>query len=248
MPTNSPGSKQRTLRKKACNSCATSKVRCNLQKPVCSRCQLTGRPCTYPSSASDQGSRPTEVNSAGVEGPDVSYSNATGLVTPHLDSPVEVPIPVPYEPSPTRTTAWYPSNQSQRLVASPWPDNYGLDFTAIDLVPSTNAGDIRDRWMRPYLLPTGGGDHVPKIYQPFTMHYISRILSTYPRCMLEDGGVPPIIHRAQLDGQRMPRALANCYSLVRMWVQAAPGSEEMVVSTLEKEMKRLTEEVLSTLL
>lgn len=42
----------------------------------------------------------------------------------------------------------------------------------------------------------------------------------------------------------MPRALANCYSLVRLWQQAVPGSEAMVVSTLEREMERLAEEVL----
>ena len=117
-----------------------------------------------------------------------------------------------------------------------------LDFTSIDLVPSANAEDIRDRWLRPYIRPPLGADEVPKVYHPFTLQYISRVLSTYPRYMLRDGGIPPIIHHTQVVGQ-MPQALANCYSLVRMWEQAVPGSEAMVVDTLEKEMERLAEEV-----
>ncbi|KAE8342100.1 hypothetical protein BDV24DRAFT_130897 [Aspergillus arachidicola] len=60
--------------------------------------------------------------------------------------------------------------------------------------------------------------------------------------MLKDKDVPPIIHRSQIEGKELPRSLANCYSLVRMWEQAVPGSEMMVMSTLEKEMERLAEE------
>lgn len=128
---------------------------------------------------------------------------------------------------------------------SGWREKQKLDFTAINLVPSANAENIRDRWLRPYILPPLGRDQTPKVYHPFTVHYISQILSTYPRCMLKDGGIPPIIHLAQVEGGKMPRALANCYSLVRMWEQAVPGSEVMVVNTLEREMERLAKEVLS---
>ena len=61
--------------------------------------------------------------------------------------------------------------------------------------------------------------------------------------MLRDEEVPPIIHRLQVVGRRMPRALANCYSLARMWEQAAVGSEALVIETVEKEMERLENEV-----
>ncbi|PIG83453.1 C6 finger domain protein [Aspergillus arachidicola] len=142
-------------------------------------------------------------------------------------------------------TAWSPSSHFhvRRQVASGCRDGDGLDFRTVDLVPSANAEDIRDRWLRPYILPPLGQDEIPKVYHPFTLQYISRILSTYPRCMLKDKDVPPIIHRSQIEGKELPRSLANCYSLVRMWEQAVPGSEMMVMSTLEKEMERLAEEV-----
>lgn len=230
-----PGRKQRPPRKKACNNCAKSKVRCGLEKPVCSRCQLNGRPCAYPASVTRQESPPAEVNSA-VD-PNASYSNPSGLATPHLDSAPEIRVPASYAPTPNL------SSQFQRPVESVWQEKHKLDFTATDLVPSANAENIRDRWLRPYLPPLGQ-DQTPKVYHPFTLQYISQVLSTYPRCMLKDGGIPPIIHLAQVEGGKMPRALANCYSLVRMWEQAVPGSEAMVVNTLEREMERLAEEVL----
>ncbi|OJJ80828.1 Zn(II)2Cys6 transcription factor domain-containing protein [Aspergillus glaucus CBS 516.65] len=117
-----------------------------------------------------------------------------------------------------------------------------LDLRVVYLAPSANAGDIRDRWLRPYILPLTEGEEIPKAYHPFTLQYIARILCTYPRRMLKDGGLPPIIHSVQIAGKEMPRALANCYSLVRMWEQAVPGSEAMAVSIVENEMRRLAEE------
>lgn len=225
----SPRNKQRLPRKKACNNCTKSKVRCSLEKPACSRCQSSGRTCEYPTSALGQDS--PEVN-FGVD-PDASYSGASVLATPNLNSASEVPIP----------TTWSRPSQLQRGTVGDWQDKNKLDFTAIDLAPSTNAEDIRDRWLRPYIPPPLGQNEVPKVYHPSTLQYISRVLSSYPRCMLRNGNIPPIIHHTQVERGEIPHALANCYTLVRMWEQAVPGSEEMVVKTLEKEMDRLAEEV-----
>ncbi|KAF5857503.1 hypothetical protein ETB97_005717 [Aspergillus alliaceus] len=242
MPTSdSHRSKQRPPRKKACNSCTKSKVRCSLEKPTCSRCRSTGRVCEYPASALPRDSPPGE---AGVsEVPDPSYPGSAIYASPRFDPAPTMPIPLPYATTPS-STAWSPASQVhvRRHVPSCWRDGDEFDFHTVDLVPSANAEDIRDRWLRPYILPPLGQDEVPKVYHPFTLQYISRILSTYPRRMLKDRDVPPIIHRSQIDGKEMPRALANCYSLVRMWEQAAPGSEMMVVDTLEKEMERLADE------
>jgi hypothetical protein len=132
-----------------------------------------------------------------------------------------------------------------RAVTSGQTRRLDLVFTDIDLTPRLNAVDIRDRWLRPYLLPPLGRDEIPKAYHPFTLQYISIILKTYPRYMMKDGGFPPIIHHTQVNPNRMPQALANCYSLVRMWEQAAPGSETMVMGTVEGEMERLASETTS---
>lgn len=233
---NRPRNTQRPPRKKACTSCTRSKVRCSLEKPACSRCRSTGRSCEYPASAIvERGSSPTEV---GATDPAVPYSNA--LATPHSDPVPQISIPALSGTTPA-STAWNPPSQVQRPVAR---ETRGLDFTAVDLAPGVHAEDIRDRWLRPYILPPLGRNETPKVYHLFTVQYISRVLSTYPRSMLRDGGIPPIIHRTQIEAGEMPRALANCYSLVRLWQQAVPGSEAMVVSTLEREMERLAEEVL----
>ncbi|EAW20586.1 Zn(II)2Cys6 transcription factor domain-containing protein [Aspergillus fischeri NRRL 181] len=200
--TNANKGKQRAPpRKKACQNCTKSKVRCGLEKPICSRCRSKGHSCQYPPGR--------------VATPEIEVTAATFR-----------------SPRPRAVT----SGQARRL---------DLDFTDIDLTPSLNAVDIRDRWLRPYLLPPLGRDEIPKAYHPFTLQYISIILRTYPRYMLKDGGFPPIIHHTQVNTNQMPQALANCYSLVRMWEQAAPGSETMVMSTVEAEMERLASETTS---
>ncbi|OOF91400.1 hypothetical protein ASPCADRAFT_155117 [Aspergillus carbonarius ITEM 5010] len=215
-------------RKKACQGCTKSKVRCDLERPACSRCRSLGRPCEYPARP------PAEVTYTVP-----TNSHDTELVLPIFNTPPihpapEMPIPLPSFSSPV----WTPRLPPRQLRE----ESNGLDFTFIELVPSEDAAGIRDRWLRPYILPPLGQNEVPKTYHPFTLQYISRILSTYPRCMLRDEEVPPIIHRLQVVGRRMPRALANCYSLARMWEQAAVGSEALVIETVEKEMERLENE------
>ncbi|KAE8381959.1 hypothetical protein BDV26DRAFT_49114 [Aspergillus bertholletiae] len=242
MPTSeSNHSKLRPPRKKACNSCTKSKVRCSLEKPTCSRCRSTGRVCEYSASALTRDTSPGER--AFSEDAGAGYPGSAVYSTPRFDSASAMPIPLPYADTPS-STAWSPSSQFHvwRSGASSWTNRDGLDFKTVDLVPSANAEDIRDRWLRPYILPPLGREEVPKVYHPFTLQYISRVLSTYPRYMLKDRDVPPMIHRSQIGGKELPRSLANCYSLVRMWEQAVPGSEMMVMSTLEKEMERLNEE------
>lgn len=154
---------------------------------------------------------------------------------PQPDRAADVPVEFPFG---AITTA-----QNKPQTRPDQNNGAKLDLRLVDLAPSANAGQIRDRWLRPYILPSLEDEEIPKAYHPFTLQYIARILCTYPRCMLKDGGLPPIIHRAQITGKEMPRALANCYSLVRMWEQAVPGSEAMVVGIVENEMRRLAEEV-----
>jgi len=60
--------------------------------------------------------------------------------------------------------------------------------------------------------------------------------------MLLPGGCPPFIHPLQIERGTVPLALANCYSLVRMWELRADGSEAIVTATVQREMERLLEE------
>ncbi|PLN79351.1 hypothetical protein BDW42DRAFT_201674 [Aspergillus taichungensis] len=233
-------------RKKACQSCTKSKVRCSLDRPVCSRCRVSGRACVYPALSGDSDSGPAEANHTAIEYQTCeSFPDASVLGTPSIDPLPNMPIPL--APS-TSGSIWHSPIPPHRHVETGGSDQpaCSFNFADISLVPSANAGDIRDRWLRPYILPPLGQEEIPKVYHPFTLQYISRVLATYPRFMLKDGGLPPIIHWAQITGREMPRSLANCYSLVRLWDQAVPGSETMVIGTVEREMERLAAEPTSS--
>lgn len=257
--TNPNKGKQRAPpRKKACQNCTKSKVRCGLEKPVCSRCRSKGRTCQYP-----PGRVATpEIEDTGVANDAEDYTPAAPYpraIRRHYNCDDRYYIPLPdiqesavtaVNPEPVSlvtesgpAAAFRSPRPPVRAVTSRQTRLLDLDFTDIDLTPCSNADDIRDRWLRPYLLPPLGRDEIPKAYHPFTLQYISVILKTYPRYMLKDGGFPPIIHHTQVNTFQMPEALANCYSLVRMWEQAAPGSEAMVTGIVEAEMERLANEV-----
>lgn len=224
---------QRPPRKKACTSCTRSKVRCSLERPVCSRCSSLGRVCEYttPSSISES----TDVDSSFI---------TSNIPSPPVDPSLDTASFILTSPGTGTATLPTPSRTRELDRNEPEPEpELELDFTNTDLVPNNAADDIRDRWLRPYILPPLGGEEVPKLYQPFTLQYISRVLSSYPRRMVRDGDIPPIIHHTQVSKQGTPLALANCFTLVRMWMQAAPGSEAIVVHTVQNEMDRLAAEV-----
>jgi hypothetical protein len=112
-----------------------------------------------------------------------------------------------------------------------------LDFSKLDLVPLDSAEQIRDRWLRPFL--NSGEQQTPKAFHPYTLQYISCVLRTYPKLMIMEDGVPPIIHPMQVFNRKGSAALANCFSLVRLWHHSAVGSEDIVAETIQREMERL---------
>ncbi|KAL4787112.1 hypothetical protein BJX76DRAFT_41258 [Aspergillus varians] len=238
MPTMTPAqgrqAKHHPPRKKACKSCTRSKVRCGLERPACARCTSIGRACEY--------TTPSSV----ARIPDFHRQEDSPLGPPNTGNPLLHPSLAPSTsklPSPG-TGALLPTaiRTREHHITPDRTSEIVVDLTNTDLVPNDWANEIRDRWLRPYILPPGGHDEIPKSYHPFTLQYISRVLATYPHRMLRDGDVPPIIHHTQVARDRMPLSLANCYTLVRMWVQAAPGSEGIVVNTVQTEMDRLATE------
>ncbi len=82
-----------------------------------------------------------------------------------------------------------------------------------------------------------------KKYHPYTLQYIGCVLRTYPKQMTEDNGIPPFIHPMQMAGGGMAVAMANCYSLIRMWYHRVPMSEGVVAETIQREMVRLENSV-----
>lgn len=221
-------------RKKSCLQCASSKVRCSLERPSCARCVASNRQCKY--------STPTGGTSSPVASrhsvPPVQSVPTPRSLRPFGDSTDETlvgrtagshPAPLPL-PTQSRATADRP--------------DISLDFSNLDLVPLPDADQIRDRWLRPFLVD---GEQVPKAFHPYTLSYISCVLQTYPKMMVGKTGVPPIIHPMQMSNGNSSVALANCYSLVRLWHHSAPGSEHVVAETIEREMARLASYVIPSL-
>ncbi|KAJ5101330.1 hypothetical protein NUU61_003552 [Penicillium alfredii] len=219
-------------RKKACQSCTAAKVRCGLQKPACSRCRARGKQCQYPTGnvglhANDPVSHKTiSFHQSGDDGLFLGNLSVSSVET-LLDS----------EPVDASTPQAIPSQRGTRSGSAHPRVEANLDFENIDLAPMVDAEEIRDRWLRPYLFTSMG--QVPKLFHPFTVQYLTCVLRSYPGYLLDLSHAPPFIHPRQLASKRPPQALANCFNLARMWMNRVPGSERMIISTVQQEMARL---------
>ncbi|WPH01295.1 Hypothetical protein R9X50_00413300 [Acrodontium crateriforme] len=213
-------------RKKSCLPCAKAKVRCDLERPICTRCVTAKKICSY--------ATPPEIPSQSnrIEG----YSFPQGIATPtsiSLQGPLTDPSNFVIEKRAVET-------QPTTVPAAPGLPRSNhrdtLDFSHLDHVPLSGADEIQHRWMRPFLAT---GEDAPKAFQPFTLQYISCVLRTYPKQMTRIDTFAPIIHPAQMIDDSTAGPLANCYSLVRMWYFQAPGSDLLVAQTIQREMNRL---------
>lgn len=116
-----------------------------------------------------------------------------------------------------------------------------LSFENVSSLPMLDAEGIRDRWLKPYLMT--GTAQVPRHFHGFTVQYLSCVLRSYPSQLLDEGSIPPFIHPMQLARRPVLLALANCSSLVRLWMNRALGGEAIVLATLKIEIDRLVAEV-----
>lgn len=134
-----------------------------------------------------------------------------------------------------------PISVPQSLVSySDFPETQNVDLKNLDLVPFADGSDIQNRWIRVFF---SHDEQTPKVFHPHTVQYVTCVLRSYPKHMLCDQGVPPIIHPKQVDARWLPVPLANCYSLVRLWETCVPGSQTMAANTVKQEMERLITEV-----
>lgn len=205
-------------RKKSCLPCARAKVRCDLKRPSCTRCVTSNRSCRFATADSPSSPPPPQ----------------------HVITPTRNATPVSLSTNftdPEPRVAHQAPTLAQDAI-SQGCHQASLNFSDLDLVPLAGADEIRDLWLRPFL---DVGAPVPKSFHPHTLQYMCCVLRTYPRQMVGDG-VPPMIHPMQLMGGA-PTALANAYSLVRLWNNRADGSDGIVAETIGREMDRLAQHV-----
>ncbi|KAJ7041140.1 hypothetical protein C8F04DRAFT_1208423 [Mycena alexandri] len=103
---------------------------------------------------------------------------------------------------------------------------------------SRGSVQIGSRWLDALITPPG---KIPKNFSSRTIQHMARVLKSYPKVMLKDEALPPIVHPFQAAAPQQP--LANCRSLLHMWENKAPGSELLVRETVWREMSRLVAEV-----
>ena len=269
-------------RKKACNACSVAKVRCDLVKPSCSRCNARSLQCRYAQATKDdqrgthwQTSVTSPTNYPATTTSVHAFEETNAFSSRRAASPVPTSLPeVPPYPSVTEPEAYYPPENDidflhpTELTApdtdedalmetrrAPHPATHGpldltkgrqspggIDLAAPTLVCTVDASRVRDRWFREFEPPA---DQQPKVYTPGVLHFVSRVMESFPRMMAtgEITALPPIIHPAQMRAKPVPTALVNCITLTRMWETRVPGGEAIIRATIITEMERLLQEV-----
>jgi hypothetical protein len=222
-------------RKKACKQCTQAKVRCGHEKPQCGRCAVRQQTCEYFNEDINSPGRANALMLSTIYAPTsrpgyTSISPKEIFVTPEVsttnlpDHGISTPISVPQSLEPS----------------SDFQEVRDVDFKNLDLVPFADSSDIQNRWITSFFSP---GAQIPKNIHPHTVQYVACVLRSYPKYMLHDKGVPPIIHPKQVGAKWLSEPLANCYSLVRLWEGCVQGSETMIANTVKQEMERLVSEV-----
>jgi hypothetical protein len=232
-------------RKKACQQCTVAKVRCDLKRPQCSRCETRRTPCAY---AVDLAPAPSGGESNGVDhynrGPvaiprSIQASNSPGSAFSENSIRQTEPVRHPRNSEVQNQFISHGRHASHNEYNEYWASS-PLSFAVINLICTIDPAQIRNRWLADFIPSLSGR---VKIYPPGVSSFISRVLKTYPSVLLRKGQLPPFIHPSQLAGPDIPTPLANSLSLVRLWDGRVRGSETMVCETIKKEMDRLYREV-----
>ncbi|CAG8003370.1 unnamed protein product [Penicillium olsonii] len=208
-------------RKKACRRCTKSKVRCDLAKPNCNRCIARGSICEYPISRVARQNVHRGSNGS-LSSPSPRSQNLTEDTLP-----ASTPAARPQHPSESHSSC-----QADR------PLQTSLDLsrvTDIELVPMIAAGEIRDRWLRPYISASTGQE--PKELNLHTIQYLTCVLKSYLRNLCTSVG-PPFVHQLQFTQSPSP-VLSYCCANIRTWIGKCPEYEIFIMKTIHDEMKKI---------
>ncbi|OAL54525.1 hypothetical protein IQ07DRAFT_271655 [Pyrenochaeta sp. DS3sAY3a] len=209
-------------RQKACAFCSTSKTKCDRKPGQCTRCAVRGLSCSYP-----LGKQP--------EGPVADMRDhshpVVGNTVPTVHGFSAAPYPLiagESHPEPNPRPLNFPA-ALRGAAASP----------TTDLHCPIDADAIQNRWLNSYLAEPG---QKQKHYSVSTTAFIYRMLNSYVGVMIRGHGIPPFIHTSQVIAIRSMPALSTCLTLVRMCDKPLPGSERVIVDTMQREMKSLYEQ------
>ncbi|PYI12199.1 hypothetical protein BO78DRAFT_441337 [Aspergillus sclerotiicarbonarius CBS 121057] len=214
-------------RRKSCNQCAADKAKCSLKRPSCSRCSMRHIPCMYAS---------PEPESPGIASAAPSVQQ-TIPNTPCLDPlPTFQPQalastfdPSLFEPFFSDLGSWHSLQPSDLALRFPqhmeslellsFPNNISCASPAVAQQPQPNSDPNA----------VALANHI--------MELLFRVLRTWPQMLADEFQMPPIFHSTQVDpSAKLPRPLATCITLAKMWHGQRAGAEGIVRETILKEL------------
>lgn len=194
-------------RRKACDACASAKVRCD-RSATCARCRARGLNCQYPSHSNLQ---------AAIQHPDPSSDvNRSPCSQGSMPALVSVPDSFCPLPSPSASTRISSVTEAPTLICG-----------------EIDAAAIQNRWLKPYLADE---NDQPKSVPPSTALYIREVLKSYVSMVVGDCRLPPFIHRSQVCGDSTCLPLSNCFGLLRILSARAAPSKDFISDLFEGEM------------
>lgn len=246
-----------TSRQKACNQCSNAKVRCDRRAGGCVRCAQRGKDCQYASnlrpkipiqnvSCRDVQRAQAPLISSGEliaahglhsasDASTVSNGDSGDLVNPTKQNPNDDLGP---DQSSTHTSTSRLDDDSSlnNAVATTQDEQQSFTFVGLDLACPINADDIQNRWLSSYV---PGLEQTIKEYPPNVVNFMSRMLKSYVASSVSSQGWPPFVHFSQITTSDTSSYLSTCLSLVRLFANPFPGSNEVAAGTIQREMNRI---------
>ncbi|EFQ35499.1 hypothetical protein CGRA01v4_00036 [Colletotrichum graminicola] len=231
-----------TSRQKACQQCATSKIKCDRKARICSRCRKRGLACTYVQSQASLPSEPgTTGISDGAESEVILGSAATGIATESANFPSQAAQQTAFHRPGFSEALRFPSNP-ERVETATGEDastpgtcqvpghrqGQPAANSGIPAASSTRRADELDFACLELTCPINADDianrwlnsFVPlpgqqtKSYTPLISAFIHRILKSYANSTIRGRKVPPFVHWSQVSLQSsIP--LSTCVSVLQ---------------------------------
>ncbi|KAH0523109.1 hypothetical protein TsFJ059_008159 [Trichoderma semiorbis] len=245
-------------RRKSCRACARAKLRCDLQRPRCSRCEERTLTCEYVSRDGttivvSTAEKPTIRGQLKRQGDqflldnkvvDGSTVSATQKDASESDDVSTVDCGAESTPRSQEDTSQDTTSDRDGTADSVTTESE-INHEVLENIGSANSEPIApelviSNYRRRLLLNearrTPNTDPVAR----HTMHFVIRVLKSWPRMMGSHltSQLPAMIHRLQLaDG--IPIPLANCCTLAKMWIMHSEESRDLVQRTVHNEVRRL---------
>ena len=234
-----PELKTLNSRQKSCKHCSLTKVRCDLQRPTCSRCLRREISCEYATNVPvksvnhiNDETTPADLQQitdianrdSGSLEERQSTTKVNESIIPCLDSLPHFPLEYVDNVEPAASSGVVFTN--------------GSHFAHESSLSTFETDIVEDQWAL-QLTPTPVTPPLAK----HSMEFIFRVLRTWPGIMASDIQLPPIIHISQISNGFLPLPLANRFTLAKMWDGQRPGAENLVHNTAVNEMTSLFLEV-----